>query len=452
MGGQILKKRNMSVRPQPGEQVKQTITTEVIPPSQVPVGLGGNKFPKAEEFWDFVEGFTLDDWKKFEAELNLYRGTSNRREQMCDQIYPEDIAARGIKFGRRWIKENYGGGFYNVMMKLDKQLRYNINLEIAGEPKQPAEITAAAAPTPTTEVGMLLASFRDMQRELIAELRTSRGGDVANEAVKQAVALNGQVFTQAAQTLGSVLHPPQSSNPIMDRFMEAMISKMMNPTDPIETFAKMAQAVQALGVGGNSGSGNLVSDAIRALPAVMTGLSNITANMSRAKQIEIEGFREMQRNGIPMRPPVNLVPEGAAAPQPRPAQPPAAAAPANGNGAGGLLEPRDGIELIEAGIVNVLIDPSRPVDECADQVLKTLDSMVPGWVDQMIAEGEDNLLKLFRERRILAQIPQNPRLAEFVKKFLQYARESRAPESPGVTSAAPPASNVAEVLEPQPTG
>lgn len=431
----------MAVKPAPGEilvtETRQKVETPPAPGAKDP------SLPTQSQFMEWVQAQPEAVWEKRELAVRIYRGTDTKFF-LTKVLRPP--------FSYEWIQQTYGGGQFKILGYEGPQLRWNVDIEIFGRPKEPDEVQTPANGQPANSESSLM---RDLVTMLRDELRAARGGDVATEAVRQAVALNGEVFRGAVNSVNGVLHPsgPSAPNPmddLMRQFMTAAIAKMMNPADPIENFAKMVTAMNGLGLnGGSHGTGNLVSDAIRALPAVMTGLGNITANMARAKQIEIEGFREMQRNGIPMRPPVNLVPEGAAAPQPRPAPPPPAAAPANGNGVGGLLEPRDGIELIEAGIVNVLIDPSRPVDECADQVLKTLDSMVPDWVDQMIAEGEANLLKLFRERRILAQIPQNPRLTEFVKKFLQYARESRTPESPGVTSAAPPASNVAEVLEPQ---
>src|SRR5271157_1042877 len=84
--------------------------------------------------WDFIESLTPDQWNTKDYEIILYRGTKYDRGAYCCKYFELIDHER--------IKNDFGGGKYNILMKvpLGKQLRYNEDLEIAGVPKESAQI------------------------------------------------------------------------------------------------------------------------------------------------------------------------------------------------------------------------------------------------------------------------------------------------------------------------
>ena len=89
-------------------------------------------------------------------------------------------------------------------------------------------------------------------------------------------------------------------------------------------------------------------------------------------------------------------------------------------------------DFIELGIARIANNPNLTAEGAAMEMLVLLDAYVPELVDGTCndPEAESNLLKMFRERPILQQVPQNPRLTEMIQNFLEIARESRSQMQP----------------------
>jgi hypothetical protein len=431
----------MAVRPAEGQVIRETKTTTVEPAEE----RSGRKHPP---MWEWIETLTPADWNSKEYEFTLYRGTKFARGAYCCKYYELIDPER--------IKRDFGGGQYNVMMKVPpaKQLRYNEDIEIAGAPKEDAQI---ATPAATDAVSQLVAMMREDRKVFLDELRQSRGGDLGLEAVKQALALNGQVFSSGASAVQTTLqnvatggagHAASPMDDLMKQFMTAAIAKMMNPADPIENFAKMAQAMAGLGfkmnpMGGGGGeklTDKLVMGLVNQLPTLTQHFAGIMDGYRRAEEAKANAAAITR--GV--QPPINVHP----IPQPAASQPPPnnviampapqaePEAPANGQPTQEqLLQAEQMMQYIEQKIVQILSNPALTPEEAAVQALTFIDVTDPvsahadgkNLIDQILQHGKQGLDWVFNSRQILQQVPKDDRLEAFKKAFLENGRPVTAP-------------------------
>lgn len=115
------------------------------------------------------------------------------------------------------------------------------------------------------------------------------------------------------------------------------------------------------------------------------------------------------------------------------------------------------MQWIEQKVVEIL-RMQLPVDETVDALLDWLyitdERLVPllldpPKLDQRLSPGEKGLLELFQHQPILQQIPMNPRLVEFIKKFVLAAKAAEVERLAQKRGAAEPAPNAATLLEPE---
>ena len=440
----------MAVKVQPGSTVVETKQTTVVPSNEARRLSDGTPLVSQSEFWDWMESTPPETLAKYETVINLYRIDGTKRS-LCEQIYyPPDA----VRFSRGWIKKFYGGGVYNILVRIEKQLRFNIELPIEGMPKTAEEIEIAKNPnaggngaSPSysgagSETTIVLRELVGMLRD---ELRAARGGGASETAVNNAVALSGQVFSSAVgaatetlrQVNGAGSAAPNPMDDLTKQFMAAAIGKLLNPSDPIETFGKMMLAMKAMNDqsgGGGPQQETLTQTLVRVLPQVLDKVQGGMANMATLRQQELEIMR--MRGGAP--PNAITVRPSAAQPNPLPAaaadgaatspQPP----PTPASQAGGPPPGMGMQDFIELGIARIANNPNLTAEGAAMEMLVLLDAYVPELVDGTCndPEAESNLLKMFRERPILQQVPQNPRLTELIKNFLEKARESRSQMQP----------------------
>jgi len=406
--------------------------------------------------WEFIESLTPQQWASKEYEITLYRGTKNGDKVWCGKYYEPLDPER--------IKKDWGGGSYNLWMKVPpgRQLRYNEDIQIAGAPNED-RLTASL---PNDPMGQMMAMLRDELKALRDELRTSRGGDLGLEAVKQALQLNGTVFNSAATAATSTLqnlasggnggsHAPGPMDDMMKQFMTLAITKMLNPADPIENFTKMAQAMGALGFkmggapGGEKLTDKLVMGLVNQLPSLAQHFSGIMQGYQRAEEAKLNALA-LSRG---MQPPINVQ----AVPQPAAPAPPnnviAMPAPQAEPSADGQPSPEQVaqaeqmMQYIEQKIVEILANQSLTPEEAATQALTFIDITDPqkahpdgkNLIDQILVHGKQGLDWVFNTRPILQQVPKDDRLEAFKKAFLEGGRETVAPTNLKPDPSTPPA-------------
>lgn len=418
----------MPVKPLPGESVEETKVTRIIPAA----GGSDDKTPR-KPFWDFIEGLSVPDWKNQNIVVHLYRGNRADRGVWCGK-YQEG------PFSHEVVQRSFGGGTYNAMVKKDGMLIYNEDFGIVGTPKESSETQAATGSAPASEVGQILQFLVKQNEMFMMELKNSRGGDTAEAAIKQALALNGQIFSSAAGTVaqtaqnlanGGGAHAPNPMDDLTKEFMRAMMLKMMSPeSNSIDTTLKLIAALKESGLVGSAGGGGhtgIGATLASMAPQIIGGIRDTLGNMARLREMELQAVIVNRGGPTPQLPqphPVNVSPQ----PQPQVVRPtlvnPQPQQPAEPAATGlGFFE------FIEGGILNILSDPTKPLDHAANETLIFLDSSgAANFVDTMIEAGDGALLDLFRTRPILQRVPQDQRLTDFIAEFLRQARESRIPQ------------------------
>lgn len=423
----------MAVRPIPGETIVQETRTRVEPKAQQ------NDHPEQPRasMWDYIASLTDADWASGNYKITVERGRKEakgeERSFVCEvfsPLTPADIA------------KQYGGGEYTIWFKVHpkgQQLRDKVTLKIDGPPifapaGGPTSSNGQQAPA---HYGDPLSRLIDVMDRRLAQMEAkldATGIGAINEATRQAMTLNSQVFGSALPAVGSALEKlsggGKSESPLMEKLMTAAIDRLLAPpsavgpvSNSVKDFLEMLTAVKTAGLLGSSNNGTpmmqLAIEGIRTLPAAISeGVKGLEqwhlAEEARARTMA------MQRGMNPQ--PINVTPQPATAapPPPPPVNGGAAANPSPG--AGPTVQVN--IETIEIGLVQILTNQAYTIEEAAHRSAAFMQDLVPGMPDQLAAAGEAQILNLFQTRPILMKVPLNPRLTEFIKKFIEVVKSA----------------------------
>jgi hypothetical protein len=376
---------------------------------------------KHPPFWEFHDSLSVADWGSKEYETRLYRGTRGHAGPFCGVFYEPTPPEK--------IQSKFGGGPYVLYFKVgsekQRQLRYCEELEIEGQPLTGAAVNANGSSAGLDATSQMIAMFREEMRGLREEIKMARGGDAAAKAVENAVGLTAQVFGAATNAATGTLariadagHQAPASNPLYDELMKAMINKMLNPIDPIETFGKMLTAVKGLGIADQSRT-SLAIELARQIPVVTQSVTKGLEEWRLAMEANARAATAMRGPGADARPITVSTREvpGSSAPPAKPYQAEASAAPPPG----GVAIP---MEIIEVGLANILTNPLFSIEDAAYRAIGLMEDLIPGMPDKVVSFGEEQILALFTTRPLLLHVPKNPRLTEFVKKFIEIVKNA----------------------------
>jgi len=432
----------MAVKPAPGETVEQTVRTRVIPTTVL------EERPK-EPFFEYCAKLKPNEWMGGggEHQIYLYRGTKSKRGPACEKFVTGP-------FDQFVVQGRWGGGDFNAMMKRGDLIIFNEDFSCEGPARTPADISSSASVS-TNQNGHSASDPLIMaMTALIDELRAARGGTNVQDSIRTAMQLNAEALRMgvdgARNAVATAVPPVAPNNPMDDltrQFMAAAIQKMLNPADPIVAFSAMVTAMEKLGFGKGSGErSSLAVEALRQLPEVGKYALGAFTEFRRAKEIEataVENMRKLREMGpMPANAPVNI-----------PAQPVQNAQAAPIPPANATLAPPAQAELtpdqmqqmqmaeIERVIAEIASDEGCTVEEAARDAVIYLDRTNAALLNWLHSLGEEGLLQLFQREPILQRVPQNPRLTEFIKKFLVLSApeegESGASESAAASTKTP---------------
>ncbi len=417
----------VKVAPAAGSVIEETKRTRVIPANSPDNDI--EKPWRVLDKWDYIASLTPEQWGRENLMVYLYR--------YDEKGNPWGIGKFTGPLDEFKVLEMFGGGRFNLKMKRGPQLIINDDFQLEGPARTPGANGAASPNTSATpSEGALLTTIN----ALIEELRAARGGTLATDAIRSAMTLQGQVFGAGVEAVKSTLSHaaspaaavPDPMRDIQMQLMQAMIAKMLNPTDPIETFAKMAAAVKALpGFGGGSDKTGIALELVRQVPTIANTLVQGAqawrlAEESRERQIALTRGAQPPISVTPIQhPPANVVE------MPTPAATPAASAAAPAPAPPVQVEvPQMPIETLEQMLCNIIADPGLTIDQAANEACALIERSMPGMTDQMVVRGEEFLLGLFRERPVLQQVANHPRLPEFVKKFIEVVKAAPVVQPP----------------------
>lgn len=452
----------MAVRPVVGETVEEVKRTRVLPSEP-------EEKDKVDrpEIWEFVETLKpVANLDKPDYEFTIYRG---RKSQRADE--KEWLGKFYEPMRREVIQQRFGGGEYNVWLKVGPglQLRYNVDLKIGGQPIASAE--QPRQPIPGDATSQLLFMFREEIKALREELRQSRGGDLGLEAVKQALSLNGTVFNSAAAAATNTLQSladkggSHAANPMSDpmQMMQflAQVKTLFAPSSTNslqETLAtlKLFKESGLMGPAGGGGGGEKLTDKlvmglVNQLPTLTQHFAGIMDGYRRAEEAKLNAAAIVR--GV--QPPINVQP----VPQPAAPQPPnnVIAMPApqvdpapatNGQpSADQLAQAEQMMQYIEQKIVEILSNQALTPEEAAGQALTFIDVTDPvsqhpngrNLIDEIVQHGKMGMDWIFSNRPILQGVPKDDRLEAFKRAFLDGARPVAVPENLKPDPNTPPA-------------
>lgn len=445
----------------------------VVPATEIETEKTGRTAP---DFWETLENLTPQQWVDGDWRLAIVRedpkpstyGGQNTLEQ-CQgvlEVRPGVSIAlddrEGIQIG---IKQKYGGRSYRLILKKGRERITEGKCMNEAPPKYP-ENNSGYPPNPLPNA------------PTDASVAT-RAIDAMASQQPEAMRLAMDVLRGASEMVMRSAQPPATPPPgtSQNSLIEATVIRTLidralapppPPQDPFALFVKFKELMQPTASNGVKETLELVTtlknSGLIALGGGKTSLLDlgreilpIVATTARDAIHEWRVGVEAQVRGLELSRGLNPSGPGAPAVPAAPAAIGAPAAPATESAAPAAApsgEPP--FDWLAIKIVEILKEPSYTIDETVDETLSFLYRshapvvallLDPPKLDPRLPQGEQGLLALFQHHSVLKQIPVNPRLVEFIKKFIAAAKEAEAerqadakPAGPVAVPAVPPAS------------
>jgi hypothetical protein len=424
-----------AVKPAAGEVLEQTTRTRVLTEDKDEPG----RRERLPELWEMVDSLAATTPSENpDYEFTLYRGSKEDRDR-------EWIGKFYERLTREKIQSLCGGGIFNVWLKLRVSpnaktltLKYNENVKIYGAPKNVAEVEVLRADRgdPTSQ---LLALFREEMRALREEMKASRGGDLAVDAMRRGVDAAGQMLSVAATSATGTLqriagnNGESNANPLSSpgaalEFLKAAKDLFGTPaTNSLQDTLNTLKLFKESGlVGGTSaGEGKLLDklalSLVERLPALAQYGASIMGQYRAAEEAKVQQAALIR--GVP---------------PPQPAAIPVAATPAAPSNIVVMPSPEQSaaqeqaevekmLQYIEQKMVELIMNENITPEQAANDALTFIDVTDPvsahqdgkNLVDQVLAHGEGGLRWIFDNRPTLTQVPKGPRLESFIKTFVE---------------------------------
>lgn len=439
--------------------------------------------PKAAmpDFWEYLEGElpkTDPAWDKHI--LYIYRTDPGPSTALGK--YTRSISVPGyrdIPLDDReeleWgIRQIFGGRSFRLILKRGSERITEGKCFNDAPPKAPPAIPEGNVVTPVP--GAMTDPTAAVARDAIHAV-SNRESDALRVATETLAAAGTMITRMAAP----VTPPPTPQDDLMRQMMAAMVQKMMNPPDPLESFARMLALVREANphppaaVPGSGGTGNAAvdttvnkiletgldrilnpppapgstisvgSELVRALPMiggyVVQAMQEWRLGMQAQSNLMPPGGPGMRPPGQVPPPPRSALPAGTIPSVPaqpgtpaQPTMPPVA--PGAGMTPGGDMTPP--LVWIETRLVEFLRQ-SATAEEAADKFAAFLELSCPELVDKLIAAGKDQVAQLFQLEPVLregtAGMPPE-RIREFLDKFFAIV-SGEAPASEDKPAAKP---------------
>jgi hypothetical protein len=453
-----------------GPVVETVSRKRIIPPSELQNEQTGRKTP---DFWEFLEAMTPDMWAsdyilyilREDPKPSLYGGT-NTLEKCPGYIAMPDGTRQPLNSREDVelaIKQKYGGKAFRLILKKgsngericegkcmnEAPVRMP---DVNGYPNPTHPLTGGPAATDASVASKAIDAMASQQPDAVrlamdvlrsaSEIVMRQAQPVTNAAIPAPASLVDQTIIQTL--ISKALAPPPDPFEMFLRFKDIMAPPATNGVK--ETLELVASLRNSGLFPAGSGKTSLLDLGREVIPTIATTAREAVHEWRLGVEAQVRGL-ELSRGINPQPPAVPPQPIAAA-----PAAPPAAAAPPQTGG----NEPPSGeppFDWLAMKIVDILREPSYSIDEAVDETLSFLyrahapivaQLLDPPKLNAQLAAGEQGLLMLFQHHPVLKQIPVNPRLAEFIKKFVVAAKEAEAERMAGAKPV-PPAAAAAAV-------
>lgn len=378
--------------------------------------------------WEYMDGMKPTDWTDGNYIGYLYR------------LQPRAAAGESylIKFVEPisidWVREKFGGTQFRAFLKKGQERVCDTTFTIEAPPKMQTEHGNYAATPPASG---------DVLRGAIDHIADPAGARAAVNLTQQA-AISGFEMLRTAMpqnqlSLKDILDlmdrraaapPPGSGMPpwletALASMVPALISKILTPDNPIDTFTKMVAALKEspFSMSGRASASDWKTELVSALPSVFDKGASMLENYAKVAEMQA-------RCALPAAPPAGTVvpmPVPAAVPMvqnPTAGIPPAApATPSNAAPAAGapVQEPP------EIWTKQKLVEFFKE-GRSGEEVGAWLDDTAPSWLNALVMFSPDQIIGFMREDpdKLLTQIADDPRLPAFLQALAKWAAEEDA--------------------------
>lgn len=385
--------------------MRQTTETEVINTTKAE----NDKRPP--DFWEYIEALRPEECSRHI--IYVYRWLDNGDLAGSTKVnVPIDI------FG---LKEIVGGGSFRLILKNGPQICRRLEkCIIEGRPKSIGDETHNA---PANSNGGADNNAVNRLCNLLEAMIVERnGGGTMAEAMRGALALQADGFKSVVTNVREMNPAPGGgNNPFSDpvQFMNLLtMCKTLfapAPANGVKDILDLVGALKQAGFvsGGDNGKVSLVQEALRLAPQVLGQIGQGLHEFAEAKKAEANAMAIAHggRAAIPVA--ANPLPPANGVAPPTPISPAPPAAP------GGTVDPRHLIQWIESKIADLVMDESLSASEAANEALAFLQTAAPEIMKQLLDAGEAGIFHVFNSEPALQRVPKNPRLTEFIKKFLE---------------------------------
>jgi hypothetical protein len=437
----------------------------VIPADEAAQEKPGRTTP---EFWAFLESMTDEMWagdymlyiSREDPKPSLYGGTNTLEKCPGYMMMPNGVR---LKLDSREdvelaIKEKWGGKAFRLILKKGRERLTEGKCINEAQPKYP-DTNSQQYQHPLPNANPAGSSDANQIASKAIDTVANQPGEVMKIAI-DALRASAEMIAKSASSPQN--NPPPQTDDFERAFKQAMLAKMLAPApDPIELMIKLKQLEGPAGatnplvdklmnaavdrfmnpLPASTGKTTLLDLGREILPAVVTTAKEVMHEWRLGVEAQVRGV-ELSR-GMNPQPPAAAVPAEIA---PAPAAP--AASPAAQPAAQTAPSGEPPFDWLAIKIVEILKEQSYTIDEAVDETLSFLYRshapvvallLDPPKLNAALPAGEQGLLMLFQNHPVLKQVPVNPRLVEFIKKFIAAATEAEKERIPGAKPAPAPA-------------
>jgi hypothetical protein len=408
-------------------QVKKEVTyTTILPGAQDPDQKQRRKRPP---IWEFLSQIPAEDWAKgrYVGYLYRYDPQTEKRKAVEKLIEPIDVFM---------IKRRFGGGKFYIMIHEDAQLIYNEDFEIEGDPivggaAQPSsQQNGNSSGNPMIEA-MRMAMNPELMRSMIEMFKMASQESMLMLRAQMPVAQDPlQTLRNAKEILGIGTAAPNPMDEMMKQFMQAMITKMLNPpeTNSFKETMGLVNEIKSSGLFGPPARTDVGTMLVANLPMIADRFVNGLHEYRLQAEATERTIRLQQGQMHPNDPKTINIDPGAPANQPA-AQPSAAPPAATAQ----TVSPEVAQQIIVASHLQRLVAGIKQPDSTGENMYDYLLNAWPEVLAEMEKYSKDQLLALFRSSQmqqqffgntILSEVGNDPRLPKMIEDFLKIAKEN----------------------------
>jgi hypothetical protein len=397
-------------------ETEEITTRRTVVPTEI---LSEEEKQLREDPFDYMASLKPEDWQPTGGHI-AYVYALDRKNTVApgEPTYLEKYLG---SFTIDDLKQQHGGGAYRIWIKKGSERVVDRRCVIDGPPKYPV-YNPAAQSQPGDIAGRSL--------DMIAAQQPAQAAAAASQVLQNAYMQSLEIMKaqiMQPKTIPQLVEEMEAlkrlqsggggnDNPLMLVLMQALpalitglISKMMNPENPIEMFGKFLSAAKDAGlVGGASQANDWKVAVVGAVPQVTQHLGSIAHEWRLGMEAQANAMRA---RGLPPAPPQGVrVPIQVPPPQPRAVAPNPPTPPGT--------EPP--LEWIEQKVAEMIFDEGVDGHDCC----LFLDRISPRLVEQLKPYNPDQIIQFFSTRPILAPAMRQPRVRKFLEEFLETANES----------------------------